>query len=109
MPNSEHRRLVIPGPVEVRKEILEAQTQWMIGHRSTAFADLYAKPPDWYRSDASGGGFRSRDFVSSVGRSLDTIGRTLAESPPSSGGSGGGGGGGGFSGGGSGGGGGGSW
>jgi predicted phosphoserine aminotransferase len=37
-----HIRLVIPGPVEVRKEILDAQTQWMIGHRQTAFVDLYA-------------------------------------------------------------------
>jgi len=84
--------------------VLGAADAW-----ADAFADLYAKPPDWYRSDGAGSGFRSRDFVSSVGRSLDTIGRTLAESPPSSGGSGGGGGGGGFSGGGSGGGGGGSW
>jgi predicted phosphoserine aminotransferase len=39
----DHKYLVIPGPVEVRKEILEAQTQWMIGHRSTAFADLFAR------------------------------------------------------------------
>lgn len=38
-----HQRLVIPGPVEVRKEILDAQTAWMIGHRSTAFADLFAR------------------------------------------------------------------
>ena len=40
---AEHKRLVIPGPVEVRPEILDAQTEWMIGHRSTAFADLYAR------------------------------------------------------------------
>lgn len=40
---SNHKRLVIPGPVEVREEILQAQTQWMIGHRSTAFADLYGR------------------------------------------------------------------
>lgn len=38
-----HQRLVIPGPVEVRKEILDAQTEWMIGHRSSAFADLFAR------------------------------------------------------------------
>lgn len=38
-----HQRLVIPGPVEVRPEILEAQTEWMIGHRSAAFADLFAR------------------------------------------------------------------
>lgn len=40
---SDHVRLFIPGPVEVRKEILEAQTQWMIGHRSKDFSDLYAR------------------------------------------------------------------
>lgn len=38
-----HIRLFIPGPVEVRKEILDAQSQWMIGHRSGDFADLYAR------------------------------------------------------------------
>lgn len=38
-----HKRLVIPGPVEVRPEILEAQTEWMIGHRSSAFAELFAR------------------------------------------------------------------
>ena len=38
-----HLRLVIPGPVEVRPDILNAQTEWMIGHRSTAFADLFAR------------------------------------------------------------------
>lgn len=40
---TDHIRLFIPGPVEVRQEILEAQTEWMIGHRSKAFADLYAR------------------------------------------------------------------
>ncbi|PJF43480.1 MAG: aminotransferase [Phototrophicales bacterium] len=40
---ADHVRLFIPGPVEVRREILEAQAQWMIGHRSKAFADLFAR------------------------------------------------------------------
>lgn len=40
---SDHKYLVIPGPVEVRREILEAQTAWMIGHRSKEFADLFAR------------------------------------------------------------------
>ncbi|MBN1562424.1 MAG: alanine--glyoxylate aminotransferase family protein [Anaerolineae bacterium] len=40
---SDHVRLFIPGPVEVRQEILEAQAEWMIGHRSPEFADLYAR------------------------------------------------------------------
>lgn len=43
MTKNGHQRLVIPGPVEVRPEILEAQTEWMIGHRSSAFADLFAR------------------------------------------------------------------
>jgi len=38
-----HKRLVIPGPVEVRKEVLDAQTAWMIGHRSKAFEELFAR------------------------------------------------------------------
>ena len=40
---SDHIRLFIPGPVEVREEILDAQSEWMIGHRSKAFAELYAR------------------------------------------------------------------
>ncbi|GAB4575004.1 MAG: alanine--glyoxylate aminotransferase family protein [Anaerolineae bacterium] len=39
----DHEHLYIPGPVEVRREILDAQGEWMIGHRSKAFADLYAR------------------------------------------------------------------
>ncbi|MBN2303634.1 MAG: alanine--glyoxylate aminotransferase family protein [Anaerolineae bacterium] len=39
----EHIRLFIPGPVEVREEILDAQADWMIGHRSSQFAALYAR------------------------------------------------------------------
>src|SRR5262245_40871630 len=38
-----HKYLVIPGPVEVRPEILQAQTEWMIGHRSSEFAALFAR------------------------------------------------------------------
>lgn len=38
----DHARLFIPGPVEVRPEILEAQTHYMVGHRSKDFAELYA-------------------------------------------------------------------
>jgi Serine-pyruvate aminotransferase/archaeal aspartate aminotransferase len=40
---SDHIRLFIPGPVEVRKEILEAQAQWMIGHRGKPFEALFAR------------------------------------------------------------------
>lgn len=36
-----HKKLFIPGPTEVREEILDAQAQWMIGHRGKEFSDLY--------------------------------------------------------------------
>ena len=39
----DHKRLFLPGPVEVRREILEAQTAWMIGHRTAEFAALFAR------------------------------------------------------------------
>jgi aspartate aminotransferase-like enzyme len=35
-----HKKLFIPGPTEVREEILQAMATPMIGHRSTAYADL---------------------------------------------------------------------
>jgi predicted phosphoserine aminotransferase len=38
----DHVRLFIPGPIEVRKEILDAQAGWMIGHRSSDFEKLFA-------------------------------------------------------------------
>jgi predicted phosphoserine aminotransferase len=41
--SNNHKRLVIPGPVEVRPEILQAQTEWMIGHRSKAFEELFTR------------------------------------------------------------------
>ena len=44
--DNKHKRLVIPGPVEVRKEVLEAQTAWMIGHRTPEFAELFARLQD---------------------------------------------------------------
>jgi aspartate aminotransferase-like enzyme len=36
-----HKKLFIPGPTEVREDILQAQAQWMIGHRTKQFADMY--------------------------------------------------------------------
>jgi uncharacterized membrane protein YgcG len=49
-----------------------------------AFAGIYATPPTWY-SGTSMNGFEPHDVVRSVGRSLDTMGRTLASRPSSSG------------------------
>ncbi len=43
MSQSDHVRLFLPGPVEVRRDILEAQAAWMIGHRSPEFAELFAR------------------------------------------------------------------
>lgn len=43
MSNHDHEYLVLTGPVEVRPSILAAQTAPMVGHRSTAFADLFAR------------------------------------------------------------------
>jgi aspartate aminotransferase-like enzyme len=38
-----HDKLFIPGPTEVRQPILEAQAQWLIGHRSTESVDLFER------------------------------------------------------------------
>ena len=38
-----HKKLFIPGPTEVRPEILEAMATPMIGHRSSAYATLQAE------------------------------------------------------------------
>ena len=43
MPHDSHVKLFIPGPVEVRPEILAAQTAAMIGHRSPEYAALQAR------------------------------------------------------------------
>jgi len=36
-----HKKLFIPGPTEVREEILQAMATPMIGHRSSAYAELH--------------------------------------------------------------------
>lgn len=41
-PGETHIRLFIPGPTEVRRPVLDAQTRWMIGHRMPECADLFA-------------------------------------------------------------------
>jgi predicted phosphoserine aminotransferase len=46
---ADHKRLMLTGPVEVRKSILDAQTGWMIGHRSDAFAQLFARTQEKLR------------------------------------------------------------
>ena len=43
MRTPDHPLLIIPGPVEVRQEVLEAQTEWMIGHRSKEFVALFER------------------------------------------------------------------
>src|SRR5687768_3697318 len=92
MRDDKHKRLVIPGPVEVRPEILEAQTEWMIGHRSTAFAELFARLEDKLRQvfltrnrvfvlGASGTGFwegASRNCVRDDRRVLHLVGGSFS-------------------------------
>ncbi len=36
-----HKKLLIPGPTEVSKEILNEQTRYLIGHREKVFSELY--------------------------------------------------------------------
>jgi aspartate aminotransferase-like enzyme len=36
-----HKKLLIPGPTEVSKEMLDEQTHYLIGHREKEFSDLY--------------------------------------------------------------------
>ncbi len=93
MTQDHHKRLVIPGPVEVRREILEAQTAWMIGHRSTAFADLYARLQDKLRqafltqyrvfvSGSSGTGLwegASRNCIRDGQKALHLVGGAFSE------------------------------
>jgi len=56
-----HIKLFNPGPVEVRREILDAQSEWMIGHRGKAFEALYARIQTGLRQVF---GTASRVFVS---------------------------------------------
>ncbi len=39
----DHIKLFIPGPIEVRQEVLDAQSKSMIGHRSADFEALFAR------------------------------------------------------------------
>ncbi len=39
----DHTKLFIPGPTEVRAKIREAQVKPMVGHRSAAFSELFAR------------------------------------------------------------------
>ncbi len=89
----EHKRLVLPGPVEVRQEVLEAQAQWMIGHRGGEFADLFAGLQDKlkqvfmtesrvYVSGSSGTGLwegASRNAIRDDKKALHLVGGAFSE------------------------------
>lgn len=93
MSKTDHKRLVIPGPVEVRREILEAQTRWMIGHRSSDFVDLFARLHEKlkdafqtqsrvYLNGSSGTGFwegASRNCIRDDRRALHLVGGAFSE------------------------------
>ncbi len=62
----DHKRLYIPGPVEGRREILDAQGEWMIGHRGPEFAELYARlQPKLMEAFRAGEGYRVYIYTSS--------------------------------------------
>ena len=46
MTEKKHPFLFIPGPVNVRDDVLEAQTEAMIGHRTADFESLFAACED---------------------------------------------------------------
>ncbi|MCY4147607.1 MAG: alanine--glyoxylate aminotransferase family protein [Chloroflexi bacterium] len=50
MSRTDHKRLFLPGPVEVRQAILRAQTTPMLGHRMPEFAALFARLQDKLKS-----------------------------------------------------------
>ena len=88
-----HKRLMLPGPVEVRQDVLEAQSQWMIGHRSPEFADLFARLQDKlkqmfltehrvYISGSSGTGLwegASRNAIRDDKKALHLVGGAFSE------------------------------
>lgn len=76
-----HKKLFIPGPTEVRKEILEQMSRPMIGHRTKEFKDLFAgiKPKlqkllytknDVLVSTSSGSGFMEAAFRNCVDKKV---------------------------------------
>jgi predicted phosphoserine aminotransferase len=77
--SAKHIRLFIPGPTEVRPEILDAQTRWMIGHRMPEAADLFSSVQEKLRqvfltqsrvyvAAASGTGWQEGSVRNLVGR-----------------------------------------
>lgn len=93
MSNKNHPRLVITGPVDVRPEILEAQTHYMIGHRGKAFEELFASLQEKlkqafltenrvYVIGSSGTGFwegASRNCIRDDKKALHLIGGAFSE------------------------------
>ena len=93
MTQAPHKRLFLPGPVEVRSDILHAQTAPMIGHRMPEFAQLFASLQDKlkrafftdsrvYISGSSGTGLwegASRCGIRDEGRVLHLTGGAFSE------------------------------
>jgi aspartate aminotransferase-like enzyme len=80
-----HKKLLIPGPTEVSKEVLSEQSRYLIGHREKAFSDLYGGitdkitkyfqlPADYKPTVTTGSGTLWFDIV---GRSI-VAGKALA-------------------------------
>ena len=93
MTQARRKRLFLPGPVEVRSDILHAQTAPMIGHRMPEFAQLFARLQDKlkrafftdsrvYISGSSGTGLwegASRCGIRDEGRVLHLTGGAFSE------------------------------
>ncbi len=93
MSRFQHKRLFLPGPVEVRCEVLQAQTTPMIGHRMPEFAALFARLQEKlkrafftegrvYISGSSGSGLwegASRCGIRDEGRVLHLTGGAFSE------------------------------
>jgi uncharacterized membrane protein YgcG len=60
--------------------VLGVADQW-----ATAFDGIYKEPPSWYQSSRYDRGFRTLDFVSDVGQSMNAMGSTFTSRPSSSG------------------------
>jgi predicted phosphoserine aminotransferase len=75
-----HKKLLIPGPTEVSKEILNEQTQFLIGHREKAFSELYGgitgKIAEYFQLPAD---YKPTVTTGSGTLWFDIIGRSIAK------------------------------
>jgi predicted phosphoserine aminotransferase len=75
-----HKQLLIPGPTEVSKEILNEQTRFLIGHREKEFSELYGSITDklagFFQLTA---GYKPTITTSSGTLWFDIVGRSIVK------------------------------